>query len=249
MQHQLELSDDGCSIVKFFGNSDLLRIERQRTIEAIGVCESSNCVSVPSILGVDTNSITFAYCAGAIRFSDVLINDFDTANDLAPKIAKSLVYLQKNLRHNETLDCPTQLEFTMNSEAYVHGDFSVHNLLVQDGNLILVDWSSTSWVAKQFNYAPIHWDLAWFVQSIYLIPPIHKLSFSQKDIIASAVLRHYLELGKPRQNRKIAQYCLAHHDYFFKYRLASVNWYSSLKHYPEWFRCRRFWKKEFSKKA
>ena len=172
MHHKLELSEDNKQITKYFTNHKLLKLELQRSIEASTICEKCDSIIVPKVIASNDNSITFTYFPNAITFADLLIQDFERAIDHAPALAQSLLYLQYNLTHSSNSRYPHYNLTPDYPGAFSHGDFSVHNLLVQNGSLILVDWSSSAWVVEQFNYAPKHWDLVWFILGLYLIPHI-----------------------------------------------------------------------------
>lgn len=242
MHHKLKLSDDNKQITKYFTNRELLNLELQRSIEASITCEKSDLIKVPKVIASDDGCITFTYFPNAITFADLLIQDFERAIDHVPEIVDSLLYLQYNLTHSSKSRCAHYDTISDYSGAFCHGDFSVHNLLVQDRSLIIVDWSSSNWLEEQFNYAPKHWDLAWFILGIYLIPHIRKLPFHKRDLIAKKILNVYIKQGDISNPEIISTLALSQVAIFFNYKRRSSKWYSTLKHYPEWYRCRRFWK-------
>lgn len=247
MHHKLESSEDGRHIIKYFKDSDLLKLEATRSIEAFDICKPCDYLSTPKVISSNDTSITFAYHSDAIRIADALIQNFEQVLELIPHIAKSFVFLENHLKHSskisfEHLDLLDHLD-QGSPGTFVHGDYSVHNLLIQKNSLLLVDWSSSIWGGKQFTHAPEHWDLVWFILSIYLIPHIKQLSFKQRDLVASELLNKYLEYAEISQPKNLASFALSHCAYFSRYNRQNANWYSTVKHYPEWYHCARFWKR------
>ena len=249
MHHKLELSEDNKQITKYFTNHKLLKLELQRSIEASTICEKCDSIIVPKVIASDDNSITFTYFPNAITFADLLIQDFERAIDHAPALVDTLLYLQCNLTHPNKIRCSHYDSTPDYPGAFCHGDFSVNNLLLQDHSLILVDWSSSNWAGKQFNYAPKHWDLVWFILGLYLIPHIKELPFQRRDFIAKKLLNVYIKQGDISDPEIISSLALSQVAFFSNHNRQLSKWYSTLKHYPKWYRCRRFWKRELDERT
>lgn len=249
MHHKLSISEDFKHITKFFEDIELLRLETIRTAEAYEIFKNCDLLKIPRVIASNDNSVTFDFFQNATTFADLLIHDVDQAIEIIPDIAKCLVYLQKYLHHSQKNTFEYSRKLSDSCEVFVHGDFSVHNLLLANKSLILIDWSSSSWGGQQFNHAPEHWDLAWFVLGIYLIPHTLKLSFETRDIVAETLLDEYLKCGEFSQPKQLISFALAQQEHFFINQRKSSKWYSILKHFPEWYKCRRFWKRALNERS
>ena len=161
-----------------------------------------------------------------------------------------IFYLQENLAHENRKELNCKKLKTSALKSYVHGDFTVHNILIHDEEIVLLDWSSSRWVKHQFNFAPIYWDFIWFIQSVFLIPETNDFGNEQKREISKLFVVCYLSLTTKNSLEEIANYAIRVNRYFYEeIFLKKSKWYQVLRHRFKWNNCNRFWLKtlnEFS---
>lgn len=243
MPDSLILSEDRLWLTKSFESESLCNIELNRTIEAFSLSKSTSFFDVPAIKFVKDKSIEIAYYPDSVTYADLLVNDFEKAKELIPKIVRTILFLQGNLKHKfkSHLECE-QLN-TKGEKSFVHGDFTVHNLLIEDKDIILIDWSSSRWIPQQFNYASIHWDFIWFIQGIFLISSSNKFQRKKKNKIARILVDNYVSGKKSGELLEIAKYAIIVENYFFQNIFKkNSRWFRILKHRQKWVNCETFWK-------
>ena len=79
-------------------------------------------------------------------------------------------------------------------EVYLHGDFTLHNLLfnTHSGKIVIIDWSTPQFLGFQANWGPNLWDISILISTIFhYSPSTFCFSFLKRKNLALSFLRGY----------------------------------------------------------
>jgi len=246
VKNHFEISEDNKVLTKYVDDPIQLNCEIIHTQAGIDCASNTMLFRVPKILSYDEKSISFEYIYPSINYKYLLLQDYQKARMLGKKIVDIILFLQEKLSHKNKLSLEQPIfDDTGDMQwCYVHGDFSMQNILVAEDQILLIDWVSSRWIDNVFNFAPKHWDFLWFVQSLLLTQESQQLKRKQISTLAREMIYEYLKKQEITTPIELAAWAINMNTYLYHNQfLKKSRWYSILKHHWGWAFYRKFWKK------
>tara|TARA_Y100000294_G_scaffold176182_2_gene197937 strand:- start:23 stop:799 length:777 start_codon:yes stop_codon:yes gene_type:complete len=181
------------------GPPEILYIEYLKSKAASKLGRNTNLYEVPKVKNYNIND-------GIIEFE--YIEDLNTIYDLMsiksvhlPKIVKQLGITLASIHNDFALpkkyknNLPIEWMDIAKDNVFIHGDFTLRNTCFHTPSkkLYILDWSTTPLMNQQWTFGTRHFDILWFIRSIYIDSP-NKI-FSPRYIrnLANLFLKGYLE--------------------------------------------------------
>jgi hypothetical protein len=154
----------------------------------------------PSILESDLakGTIVYEYCH-RIRPLFAFRSDHGLFLQLVTRAAHALFSIHCSLKAETRvpIEFPNISDGLDDHKAFLHGDFNLENVQYDQENdqIIIIDWSLTPLFKKgRGNYGAIHWDVCWFIRSIFFTPPHFGLDYSRRREASMRFLTTYFDL-------------------------------------------------------
>lgn len=192
--------------------SDLIRIEAEKTRRAYEIGEASGLFVVPKVLDCD------------LEKGDLILERFRHIHPLATVVASRqapMMFAEKVGRvlaviHNE-LVLPSQMVFPLpdclalpgGTEVFIHGDFTTVNVCVRSGDdqLVVLDWRMVDRFGGIATRGTRHFDLAFFVLTMFIRRVNLSWSASDPAPPATAFLRSYFDgVGDADNHDELGRY-------------------------------------------
>jgi hypothetical protein len=242
----LVVSSDGKTITKRFSTKRDFDEELGQTRAGESLAKKVASFKVPAIVSYDEDrwQIVFQYIEDGKTLRMALLEGEENLDDLCNRISSVVLDLQRGLKYSSKtpLSVPDLKEYS--NAVFVHGDLTVDNIIVHNGIIYVVDWSSAPPLGRKFNWAPEWHDLLWLVQSIFLIQNNSSFNYRLKHIIAkkivSSILPSRCASSSPSYGQALVQY--TYRCMLVEKSVGLLGILRRCRHGRKWREVRRFWK-------
>jgi tRNA A-37 threonylcarbamoyl transferase component Bud32 len=165
------------NIARKTGEPTLLAVEATKTRLAHAIGKESGLFYVPKVLSFDAQ-------AGVLELEriDGLVTIFELATRKDARLYELLGRAGRALALvHEKLVLPDEMKYEMPPEwiddsgrnVFIHGDLAVCNLLFHEESdkVVILDWSAAPVLGRTPTYGSRLFDVAWFINSIFLCRP------------------------------------------------------------------------------
>lgn len=198
------VSINGDSVSKV-GDSELMRAEAIKTIEAEKIALETKLFCVPHVLDFNQaqGCIKYEFIDGLQALRGVLCEN--SYQSIISRVGKSLAAIHQHLtlRQELTVHLPPEYDFVDDEKkVFLHGDFTVGNMFLNknDDSLVILDWQATKKIGSRATYGTPYFDMAWFVYSMFYRPSgreRYKMSISGARL-SQLFLESYFEASNGR---------------------------------------------------
>jgi thiamine kinase-like enzyme len=147
---------------------------------------------------------------------------------------KSVSYFHKNIRCDEQDVVRIPPEFDqVGHKAFLHGDLNARNVQydTNSNELVIIDWSLSPAIGRPGNWGSVYWDVAKFVRSIMVEPPVAFTGRRRRRDLADIFLESYVShSGLGPMGRDFFEYCSRIHGFFNTRNRSSLQWYRYLRY-------------------
>ncbi len=153
----------------------LMRIEIEKHRQACDIGRQSGLFYVPRIIDYDISSgvAKFERLHGLKGLKRMLAYT-RSCGSLIRRLAMSLALIHKELSlpRDMTIPIAPEIELPGKSEVFLHGDYSLWNIFLAQGNEtpVILDWQMTPHFGRSGSYGTRYFDLMWFVYSLFNRP-------------------------------------------------------------------------------
>jgi len=189
-------------IVRKTGDSGFLEIECEKTARAHELGEESGLFLAPRVIRFDPDDgeLDIERLSG-LRSLGHLLNDEDKRlPSFVGKAGCALAAVHAGLRLPDDLtsQLPGDWSTSQAPSCFLHGDFTLANIFVQEPTerLVILDWSSAPILDSPVTVGPTWFDIHWFLYYLYQSMPLKPRQRARADELAETFCQEYLSRDK-----------------------------------------------------
>lgn len=183
----------------------LMRVEVEKTRLGYELGQATGLFRVPRILDydADTGTVTFERVHDLRTMRDALATAPN--RDVVSRVGHVLAAIHDNLALPDEIrkPLPVALQEPHDTEVFIHGDFTVENLLISErsGTIVVLDWQMTSAHGCEATWGTRFFDISCFIGTLFF-RPLEKFLGAKKEFPwAELFLKSYSAAAKKRIER------------------------------------------------
>lgn len=214
-----------------------LMCEVRMTQSAHELAQGGSLFRVPEVVGYDLSEqwIKLEYIDGTVPLHH-LLRSKTSPIELFERAARIVAQVHRHLELDQKYVVPLPPKFDRDGpKSFMHGDLNLVNLRYRAATdeLVLIDWSPSPLIGVPANWGTVYWDVAFFLRSIIVAPPIRWMGRQARHDLADAFLQRYVaDSGNGPLARPFYEYCLEMHSFFAA---------KEKRHLKTWYRYLRYW--------
>lgn len=214
---------------------DKLMCEVRMTCAAQELADEGKLFRVPKVIDYDLAEewIKLEYIPGTVPLH-FLLRSPQPPVEVFRRVGKIAAHIHRNIKLDQQHILPLPQEFDRHGpKSFLHADLNHINVHYQSATdqLVFFDWSSSPLIGRIANWGSVYWDLAHFVRSAIVAPPIQLSRKRARWLLADTFLQSYVDhaecgaLGRP-----FFDYCKFVHGFFTGKDRARLQWYRYLRY-------------------
>lgn len=216
-------------------SAEATRLELLKSQRAAAIGRETGLFRVPAVRAHDPDgSITFERLRDAQSLREAL-RDRRRQRPLLDRAARALAAIHARLRlpADATIELPDLGVETEGAAVYVHGDFTVENLLLVPARdeLAIVDWCAAAWLGGRGTYGPRYVDLCTLVFSMAHRRWLGPRAIPHVDELVPFFAKRYLEAaGAAASAGELERYSRALLRVYAAFQRRRLGWRSLFYH-------------------
>jgi hypothetical protein len=212
-----------------------LMAEVRMTECAYDLAHRGKLFRVPRLVSYDVaqQSITLEYISDTVPLHYLLRSD-PVPVHLFARAGQVVAQLHCHLKLDQQYLAPLPPSIDgPGPKSFLHSDLNLINVRyrAQTDELVLLDWSSSPLIGAAANWGTVYWDLAHFVRSTIVSPPIRLAGKEARWKLADAFLQSYVDhAGLGPLDEAFFLYCRGIHVFFKRNERAHLQWYRYLRY-------------------
>ncbi|MCZ6698414.1 MAG: hypothetical protein O7D94_05720 [Planctomycetota bacterium] len=185
------------NLVRKRGTPSLLSIEFVKTQKARVIGDQCGLFYVPRVIDFDERSgiLDLELLPRVRTLHELAVTRDSRIPELMYKAGSALAIVHDHLRLDDesTHPLPREMMTHDNDCAFIHGDFTGGNIVLDEesGRLVILDWSVTPLLGRSATFGPRYFDLVWFVYYWFLARPWTCVSRWNSGAMGDEFLRGY----------------------------------------------------------
>jgi len=198
------------NVVRKTGKPGFVRIEYKKAQQARELGEQSGLFVVPRVVSYDpvAGILDFERLTG-LKTLEILLQEGDgRLIDLLRKAGCALAVVHKKLHLPQDMKRRLPGEWMTNDEVFLHGDFTLANVCLQESTerLVIVDWSAARILEEAATVGPVDFDILWFLYDLFQSMPMRRTFFFGGGDLVDAFWRGYVSGYEKGVNRESFEY-------------------------------------------